>query len=124
MNIRDIQSGPGRAEQTRTEALGSTNKVAPGSQAPQEEAVSAQSVKDRVEISAAARAAATENIQTQELGFARKALLGIPPLSQDRASDILRRIQEGFYSQPEVVKQVASEVTTEFIGVATEEQQR
>lgn len=120
MNIRDIQSGPVRAEQSRTEALGNTNKVVPGSQVPQEDAASA-APKDRVEISAAALAAASENTQAQELGFARKALLGIPPLSQERAADILQRIQEGFYSQPEVVKQVSSELTSAFLGASAEE---
>ena len=52
----------------------------------------------------------------QELAFARKAMLGIPPLSNERASDILKRIQEGYYSQPEVLKTIAEKFTEELSG--------
>ncbi|RMH55106.1 MAG: hypothetical protein D6685_14215 [Bacteroidetes bacterium] len=120
MNIRDIQSGLARTDQTRAAASGKAGTVVPGQSGAREAGTPAASAQDRVEISAEARAAATENAQARELGFARKALLGIPPLSMDRAADILQRIQEGFYSQPEVIKQVASEITSAFLADAAE----
>lgn len=117
MNIRDIQLGPNRPDPPRSEALGQSGKVAADDAAEQQaNQAAAAPARDRVEISDAARAAAADGSHTQEINFARKALLGIPPLSMDRVADILKRIQEGYYSQPEVIKQTAAGVTNDLVG--------
>lgn len=72
--------------------------------------------EDRVEISTSAREAAEAQArQARELEKARSAMLTIPPLSADQALDILKRIEKGDYSQPEVIMQYASRLARDLI---------
>lgn len=117
MNIRDLYTpSTNRADQIRNGSVaGTTRPDSAGSE--QTKAIQPVApVRDRVEISDAARAAAAEHEKTRQLDFAKKALLGMPPLSQERAADILKRVQEGYYSQPEVIDQVAAKVVPDLTG--------
>lgn len=109
MNIRDLNINGNRPDALRSNAAAETNRVENGANAAQSQSASAPApaTGDRVEISPEARAAAGA-AAPEDVTFARKALLGIPPLSEDRAADILKRVQEGFYSQPEPLKAIAS----------------
>ncbi|MEM1126022.1 MAG: hypothetical protein AAGI71_05170 [Bacteroidota bacterium] len=116
MNIRDLNLGSSRLNTVRgdsTDGARGANQEAPGA-TPE-----ASSTSDRVEISAQARASAPATVDTQELGFARKALYGIPPLSQERIADIFQRINEGYYSTPEVIKSVAERAAGDILGSGT-----
>jgi hypothetical protein len=115
MNIRDVNTGTYRPDQLRNGSVGESGKVENGAAARSDNEGSSSASKDRVEISANGRASARDT-SVQDLAFARKAMLGIPPLSDDRVADILMRIQEGYYSQPEVLKKIAERFTEELTG--------
>lgn len=111
MNIRNLQISADRAETYRQHEVHETGRAAGGSDVKRNATAPAQ---DRVEISDAARAAG-QNAETTEVHLAKKALLGIPPLSDKRAADILARIQSGYYSQPDVLRQIAERVGNELL---------
>lgn len=113
MNIRNVHTGTYRPDQLRNGSV-DTGKFDAGATTRSGHDGSVGDSQDRVEISSGARSDASSSIQ--ELAFARKAMLGIPPLSDDRVADILTRIQEGFYSQPEVLKKIAQRFTEELAG--------
>ena len=113
MNIRDVQTGIHRLDSYRNGSVGEAARTDAGA-ATQSARDTSSTGSDRVELSSAARTDRAPSVQ--ELAFARKAMLGIPPLSDERASDILMRIQEGFYSQPEVLKKIAEKFTEELAG--------
>lgn len=115
MNIRDVHNGGYRPDSLRNGSVTDAGKVDPGVAARNGNDGPSSDPKDRVEISAGSRT--TQNgVAPEELVFARKALLGIPPLSDDRVADILQRIQEGYYSQPEILKAIAERYTQELNG--------
>lgn len=109
MTIRNLNFSADRAENYRQQSVQETGKAGAGSETRQTNGAP-QHVQDRVEISDAARAAVAGAGTTSEINFARKAMLGIPPLSEKRAADILARVQNGYYSQPDVLKQIAERV--------------
>lgn len=117
MNIRDLKPNASPADQLRNSGVGKAQR-ADTQQAAQKAAENkpVQQRGDTVEISAAARQAAAENQSVQDVNFAKKALLGVPPLSEDRAADILKRIQSGYYNQPEVIDAVAKGLTKDLTG--------
>lgn len=84
--------GSQAARQTDTAAKG--NDAAPRAQAP---------AGDSVELSAAART-------TTGGVFGNEPIEGIPPLADDRLNEIRQRIDSGFYNQPDVLAQTASQV--------------
>lgn len=112
MNVKGVILGTNRPDQLRTQSVDQANK-AQTSAASESKAESA-SLRDRVEISEAARAA-SEDLATRqrEIDFARKALLSQPPLSPDRAEDIFKRINEGYYSSPDVLQKVSTQFASE-----------
>ncbi len=109
MNIRNVNLNTDRAENYRQNTVQESGKAGAGADVRQSNGTS-QPVQDRVEISDAARAAVSDAAANTEINFARKALLGMPPLSEKRAADILARVQSGYYSQPDVLKQIAERV--------------
>ncbi|GEM_PF-2864102 len=70
---------------------------------------------DRVEISDAARTAAND-APARELALARKALNAVPELSSERISEIKSRIQDGYYTNPEVLRHVAAQIANDLAG--------
>jgi hypothetical protein len=116
MNIRNVNLGNERAEAYRTNSVADTARTKTGGGTQHAQNVKS-AIADKVEISDAARTALAKDAgSAAEVQFAKKALLGIPPLSEKRAADILARVQSGFYSQPEVLKQIAERVGTELSG--------
>lgn len=115
MNIRDVHKGTYRPDPLRGGAVGDSGKTETGAPARSENSGAAAKTMDRVELSATAQASRSETASA-ELDFARKALLGIPPLSEERSADILKRVQEGYYSQPERLKEIAERFTKELTG--------
>ncbi len=107
MNINDLTPGAARSNASQQRRV-DTEKASRDNTLQQATRPGQPASSDRVELSEAARTAQAEAVaQQREIDFARRAMLSIPPLSQDRAEDILQRLQEGFYSQPEVLEQIA-----------------
>jgi anti-sigma28 factor (negative regulator of flagellin synthesis) len=109
MNIRDAHINPNRSEHLRNDQINGAGRVNnQGANAPGADQAH-QAGKDRVEISEAGRAAASDT-QTRELNFARKALDGVSSLPEERVEAIHQRIQDGYYQQPDVIRQIATSV--------------
>lgn len=104
MNINHLNGRPASPAAVRNTAADRAKADDPA-RTPE---VAATSGTDRVELSASARA--SEAPATPELAFARKALENIPPLSQERVAEILDRIKNDYYSQPEVARDIAARV--------------
>jgi len=113
MNIRNINLGTERTDAYRQNSVTETARTGKGASAQTAGQSSENVARDRVEISDAARAAHAEQAKSNDLLVARKALMGIPPLSEKRAADILTRVQNGYYSQPDVLRQVAEKVAAD-----------
>ncbi len=114
MNIRNLHSG---ASPLNTRSIGSATdayKSAPNASAKSETPANAPA-GDRVELSDAARA--QSKAKGGELEQARQALLDQPPLDPERKEHILRRVQEGYYSQPDVIKQIAERLPADLTGI-------
>jgi hypothetical protein len=112
MNIRNIDLGSKRAEAYRTNQVADTARSGAGGGTQQANEIKS-AIRDKVEISDAARAALSNDTGPREIDFAKKALLGIPPLSEKRAADIMARVQNGYYSQPDVLRQTAERLGSE-----------
>lgn len=111
MNIRELHTnGPGRL---RAPSSTPSEGVDRPEAAPAGEAGRAAGVHDLVEISGSARATQAEN---QELDRARQALREVSHLSHERTEHISRRIRDGYYSRPEVVRTVARRLAAELRG--------
>lgn len=119
MNIRDLHISGNRPDHIRPGSTADTGRIDGGTTTSNGTTPVQPENGDRVEISSEARAAAG-SVASNDVTFAKKALLGIPPLSEDRAADILKRVQEGFYSQPETLKQIASNIAADLTGSAAE----
>jgi hypothetical protein len=119
MNIQNINPGsnlsPDQIRSGQPDEVQQTERTSapePASDAPSRPA------EDSVEISEAGRAA-QENapeVDPVELQSARKAMLDIPPLSPDRAEDIFKRVNAGYYSQPNALRNVAEGIANEMLG--------
>ncbi|MFB3133748.1 MAG: hypothetical protein ACE10K_14620, partial [Rhodothermales bacterium] len=74
---------------------------------------------DRVEISDAAREASGDQEQVKrEIEFARRALYNIPPMSKDRAQELLKSLEEGHYNAPDVRMKLAENLANELAQLA------
>ena len=106
MSVRDINLN--RPEPLHTGGVYESRQASEGAAHGSPAATQASAVKDRVEISAAARAAAeSEESQARKLDFARKAYDGAPGLDAKRTAEIQQRLDSGYYSQDAVVQQIA-----------------
>ncbi len=115
--VMDIRNLPPNVNPSDLYKSGQANEASGASSGKVEQPGEAapQPADDRVDISDAGRAAqAEESARAEELTFARKAMLGIPPLDASRAEDIFQRINSGYYSQPDIVKQMAEGVMENF----------
>jgi hypothetical protein len=112
MNIRDIKLNASHPDPLRRNGIGESGKA-------NGVAVNGKSQKliehDRVEISHAARSAAYQ-APAPEIDFGKKALLGIPPLSEERVAEILERVREGFYSQPDALNVIVERLSSDLLG--------
>ena len=64
--------------------------------------------RDRLEISADGRTSLIVNGASPDVDFARKALASVPPVSRDRFSELLARIESGYYRLPEVIWRISA----------------
>ena len=115
MNIRDINHNATRPEHAQTQAVSGANNV--GAAGNGQQAASqrqATNVEDRLELSDAARAAySKQQQQATDLSQAREALETLPSLGEERLAEIKARLQNGYYTRPEVAAQIAERLTSE-----------
>ena len=64
--------------------------------------------RDRLEISADGRTTYIINGASPDVDFARKALASVEPVSRDRFSELVARIESGYYRLPEVIRRVTA----------------
>ncbi len=120
MNIRDLNNSANRPDRSRNNAVNGAEKLQTGRIAQGGSEMQNQPAKDLVELSDKARAALAEGRLNQfvEAELARKELLGIPPLSEERAADILKRVSEGYFSQPDLIAKMAEQTADMLFGAA------
>lgn len=119
MNIKNINLGSERTEAYRANSVADTARSGAGGGTQHANQIKSE-IRDKVEISDAARAALSRQSGGPEIDLAKKALLGIPPLSEKRAADIMTRVQNGYYSQPDVLRQIAEKVINDLGGPRSE----
>ena len=124
MNIHDLHPSH-RLDPQQNQQAGEARHVEPAHPGPsqgQEAQTSSEQIEDRVEISQEGREAQAQHEDAYpSIDFAKKALLDIPPLDPGRVEDIFKRIQAGYYSQPDVIKSTAQQITQEFTQVGPPE---
>jgi hypothetical protein len=105
------RSGLDPTESSQITTDGKKSVSSPASRSKSESAHPVRPVEDRVDISDAAKAKANDqDKRSRELGLARKALLGIPPLTEDKVTELQQRIRERYYAQPEVTDKVSEQI--------------
>jgi hypothetical protein len=115
MNIRNLNSGPSPLTTRKVGSATDAYQSASNASAKKSEAPANAPIEDRVELSEAARA--QSKAKGGELEKAHQELLDMPPLDPKRKDHILRRVQEGYYSQPDVLKQIAQRLSADLTGV-------
>ena len=119
MNIHNLKSTLSRPDAGSRRVENAGAQQASTRPAHSGEPDASQPLQDRVELSAEALAAheaaqvARDEAAERDLPMARHALLGMPPLDPERMDHILQRVQAGFYSQPDVLKQVAEKIVSD-----------
>lgn len=110
--------GPDSNESKSVDQNSDNSVPSPASPARSESGEQVQPVADRVEISREARTRAQdeEARRNRELAFAQKALLGIPPLDEEKIAELQDRIRERYYQKPEVIRDVAEKVARDLEG--------
>lgn len=113
MNIHDINAGARRPDALRARAADVAQTPPP---ATGEAAEAKAAPADRLELSHEARAAETQsNDLKREIEFARRAMYSMPPLSPERAEEILDRLEQGHYNAPDV-RMKLSDMLTKNLG--------
>ncbi len=119
MTIQNINPGSNLSpDQVRSDQADEVRQTEKASAPEQTTDAPSRSSEDRVEISDAGRAAQANapEVDPVELQAARKAMLDIPPLSPDRAEDIFKRVNAGYYSQPRAISDIAEGIANEMLG--------
>jgi hypothetical protein len=96
LSAQALQSAQARASQTDRAESSPSSLSAPAQ------------AGDSVNLSAAGKAAQQDSVAG--LGFARKALAAQPELGEERIGQIMQRIQNDYYSNPEVMRDIAQKV--------------
>jgi len=116
MDIRSLNPSLLQADAQRQSAVGEQGHVNGRTPPIRERTSLPPEARDSIEFSPASRAHSSAAPPVKDMEFARRALLGVPPLSEKRASDIMSRIQEGYYNKPEIVQQIADRIASEITG--------
>ncbi len=104
MNITDIIATH-RTELLRNNSVGNSGHV--DSSSADDSSPETREAGDRVEISDDARSALKDARKSEDLTFARKALNGVPQMTEDRIAELTDRIKSGYYQQADVIDQIA-----------------
>ncbi|RMF60691.1 MAG: hypothetical protein D6746_06485 [Bacteroidetes bacterium] len=116
MDIRNTTPGLNGTTPLHPASPQETGKTAPGPLPPQPEQTPGTPPRDRFDLSGGTSGIGPDIAPTRAKIFARKALDALPPLSEERLEKIRRRMEEGFYSRPDVLKKVAHHVASDLLG--------
>lgn len=114
MNIRNLLSGASPASPVRKAESAKDAPQSPSSPTPpSSESAQSAATQDRLELSQAALA---QREKDTALDQARKAFFDLPPLEPGRREQILQRVQQGYYSQPEMIDLIAEKLHADATG--------
>jgi len=114
MNIQNPSTGPARSNPLRSNEAERAPDAEPTTDASSDAAATDDTdTADQVEISDAAR---TEAASDAALIERSREALGATSLSAERLTELRQRVQEGYYSQPEVTEQVAERLADDIGG--------
>ena len=103
MKISDVNLGTQRADALRRKAVERSESARARATANEPSELKGVFQADRLEISDAARESSeSEKEIKREIEFARRAMYNIPPMSKERAEDLLKRLEQGFYNASDV----------------------
>jgi len=105
--IKNISGLPGNVN--KAEKNTDYRKVESGKQQNKSESTSAASNKDRLEISPEARDMLSKNVEASDPQFI-KEVIDAETLDASELSVIKNRVQEDFYSNPEVVDKIVQKL--------------
>ena len=110
MNVNDSSFGPLRPAAYRPADVDAKDQAA----TPRTEAAPAAEHTDRIEISQEAREASASQDQIErEVEFARRALYSMPPLSEERAEELVDQLRQGHYNAPDVLLKLSERLSNE-----------
>ena len=116
MKVNDLNFGTHRADVFRRKAVEPEESTSASAAANGSSELKGASKTDRVEISDAAREASGDQEKLKrEIEFARRALYNIPPMTKDRAQELLKSLEEGHYNAPDVRMKLAESLAKELV---------
>ena len=120
MNIGDIsQGGLKSSEHLKNHQIEKATPVNPRISDRAASGSSEQPPKDTVSISEAGRLAMEEDrLRKTDLDTARTALNNLPDLSAERRAELMERLNNQYYTQPEVQQKIARDLATDLIPPA------
>lgn len=114
MKISDVNLGTQRPDVLRRKAVERSESAKAGATANESSELKGAVKADRLEISDAARESSESQKEIKrEVEFARRAMYNIPPLSKERAEDLLKRLEQGFYNAPDVRAKLSQNLAAE-----------
>ncbi len=113
MNIKGLQPGNIKPSSTRDVRTEASKHVEKSAFQPEENTVVRPEERDQAVFSSEARTASAD-AKLRELAFARKALLNIPPLTEEKLKEVQQRIRESYYTTPEIAKELAEKLVDVF----------
>jgi len=120
MTIQNPSTGPAQPNPLRPDDAQSANEAAQsadaGADAPNQTEDTAAA--DRVEISDAARTAQSEAGGDAALVDRAREALQEPSLSPNRLEELQQRVENGAYSEPKAIQQVAEQLADDLVGTA------
>ena len=117
MNIGDISnSGYSSAKHVKSHGPSPVNEVDARIAATTESTEDDPNNQDTVAISEEARIAhAAEQKRRTDLEFAREKLKTHEEMTPDRQQELLERLNSGYYTQPEVIENIAGKIADELL---------
>lgn len=123
MDIRNVNSGSNIPPDRLRPDAGQVDQVKEASPVENDtDDTSAAPREDRVEISDAGQVASVDldGSDVMELRMARRAMYDLPPLGSDRIAEVRDRIGDGYYSEPEQIRETARGIVSELFGMPPE----
>jgi hypothetical protein len=121
MKVNDVTLGTQRSDMLRKRGLEATERVGKDTSAKESSESKGAVQADRVEISKAAREVSKEQKEVKrEIEFARRAMYSIPPMSEERAQELLKRLERGEYNAPDVRMNLSERLTGDLVPDAPE----
>lgn len=122
MDIRNINSGSSMSPDRLRPDPNKVDQVEEASPVENDtDDAAASTPQDRVEISDAGQMASVDlTDDVMELRMARRAMYDLAPITSDRAAELRDRVESGYYTQPEQIRDTARGIVQELFGLPPE----